>query len=411
VKIAMVAYSFYEMDNRVRRYAESLAGEGHDVEVYSLRKPQQPRHGELNGVKILRIQQRVVNENGKFDYLRRVTSFLFRSTAALSWRGLRRRYDLVHVHSVPDFEVFATLPLKLRATRVILDIHDLVPEFYASKFNRGTGSGTFRMLLAIEKLCCAYADHVIAANHIWGERLVARSVRRPNCTTFLNYPDPRVFARARTRPRQPSDDFVLMYPGTLARHQGLDIAVRAMPVIRREVPNAVLQIYGKGPQKEELQQLRDELNLQDCVRINAPIPMEEVVERMRDADLGIVPKRADDFGNEAFSTKILEFMSLNVPLLVAATRIDTLYFNDKLVRFFAPGNVDDFARQAIDLARNELARTQLASNGEACAVAHSWTQKKQDYFDLVEDLTGKPVRASSPSLKQAEADDADRRAA
>ena len=45
-------------------------------------------------------------------------------------------YDLIHVHSVPDFEVFAVLIPKLLGAKIILDIHDIVPEFYASKFNK-----------------------------------------------------------------------------------------------------------------------------------------------------------------------------------------------------------------------------------------------------------------------------------
>ena len=34
LRVCMVAYTFYESDNRVMRYAETLAGEGHHVEVF-----------------------------------------------------------------------------------------------------------------------------------------------------------------------------------------------------------------------------------------------------------------------------------------------------------------------------------------------------------------------------------------
>ena len=58
---------------------------------------------------------------------------------------------------------------------------------------------------------------------------------------------------------------------------------------------------------------------------------------MANADIGIVPKRNDSFGNEAFSTKILEFMSLSIPVVISSTRIDRHYFNDTVVRFFESG--------------------------------------------------------------------------
>lgn len=36
MKVCMVAYSFYENDNRVMRYAEALAARGDEVEVLAL---------------------------------------------------------------------------------------------------------------------------------------------------------------------------------------------------------------------------------------------------------------------------------------------------------------------------------------------------------------------------------------
>ena len=165
IKACMVAYTLYEMDNRVRRYAEALADQGAEVDVYSLKKPGQPDTGELNGVRIHRIQTRVHNEKSPFTYLAKLLLFLLRSSAALLINSMGKRYDVIHVHSVPDFEVFASLIPKLMGSKVILDIHDIVPEFYASKFNKGRDSLVFKTLVLMEKLSIAFSDHVIIANH------------------------------------------------------------------------------------------------------------------------------------------------------------------------------------------------------------------------------------------------------
>jgi len=53
-------------------------------------------------------------------------------------RQFSTRYQLIHVHSVPDFLVFAAIVPKLLGTPVVLDIHDVLPEFYASKFHVAT---------------------------------------------------------------------------------------------------------------------------------------------------------------------------------------------------------------------------------------------------------------------------------
>jgi glycosyltransferase involved in cell wall biosynthesis len=67
--------------------------------------------------------------------------------------------------------------------------------------------------------------------------------------------------------------------------------------------------------------------------------------------LGVVPKRADSFGNEAYSTKIMEFMSLGVPVIVSETKIDRYYFDDSVVRFFQSGNSDALADAMLEVMR------------------------------------------------------------
>ena len=45
LRICHVAYTFYENDNRVIRYAEARAERGDDVDVIALRRPGQARRG------------------------------------------------------------------------------------------------------------------------------------------------------------------------------------------------------------------------------------------------------------------------------------------------------------------------------------------------------------------------------
>ncbi len=123
----MLTYSFYESDNRVRRYAETLARRGDQVDVIALRRAGQGPYNELNGVRVYRVQERTRNEKGKKDYFFRIIKFFIRSAALLTRMHRERPYDFVHVHSVPDFEVFAALVPKLTGAKVILDIHDIVP--------------------------------------------------------------------------------------------------------------------------------------------------------------------------------------------------------------------------------------------------------------------------------------------
>ena len=382
MRACMVGYTFYENDNRVMRYAEALVARGDVVDVIALRKPGQPRVGEYRGVHVLRIQKRTTDERqGKLAYLTRMVRFLLRSFWCLAWRQVRFGYGLVHVHSPPDFEVFAALVPRILGAKVVLDIHDVVPEFYCSKFGVSKSSGIFRALMTAERLSIAFSYHAIVANDIWRARLLSRSAAPQKCTTVLNYPDLCIFHE---RPRHRHDDrFIVMYPGTINHHQGIDLAVQAFSLIREEAPKAELHIYGEGPDRQLVSDLIVSLGLQDRVFLFDMVPMVQAADVMAEADLGVIPKRRDSFGDEAFSTKSLEFMALGVPILIANTTIDEYYFDSSLVAFFESENVQALAREIVRLYRCADERRRLAERGRQFIACNNWSVKKECYFRLL----------------------------
>jgi len=384
MRVCMVGYMFYETDMRVRMYAEALAQRGDDVDVIALGNYDQQPCEIIRGVNIFRIQKRTRNERGKVAYLVRLVKFLLLSAATLSLRHLRNRYDIVHVHSVPDFEVFAALIPKLLGARIILDIHDIVPEFYASKFGVKKNSLVHRALVFVEKISCWFANHVIIANHLWWLTLTTRSAPESKCSVVLNYPNTTIFRR-RPRVRQ-HKKFIINYPGSLNQHQGLDIAIRAFALIKDEEPQAELHIYGEGPERANLSRLVGQYGLKERVFLKPLLPIEAVVQEMADADLGVVPKRNDGFGGEAFSTKILEFMSLGVPVIVAKTKVDEHYFNESVVKFFKPGDEQALAQAMIEIIRKQEVRDRLVYNANRFIEDYMWDKKQLEYLHLVDGL-------------------------
>lgn len=390
LRVAMLTYSYYESDNRVRRYAETLVRRGDSVDVISLRREGQAHFHELNGVRIYRVQERVRDENSKWEHLWRIMKFFFRSAALLTCKHFERSYDLVHVHSVPDFEVFAALVPKMLGAKIILDIHDVVPELYASKFNVKKESSVFRALVLEEKASIRFSDHAIISNDLWRNRLLSRSVLPTKCTSILNYPDNHLFRS--TEPPTQNGKHILLYPGTLNHHQGVDVAIKAFAKIRDAAPQAEFHIYGDGPARTELAELIRVHRLHDRVFLKDPVPLDDIVGIMAKADIGVIPKKDDGFGGEAFSTKTLEFMTLGVPVIVSRTQIDEFYFDDSIVRFFAPGNVDDLAAAMLALIENRTIRERLSANGLTFAKKNRWDTKQHLYLDLVDRLCGQIQR-------------------
>ena len=147
-----------------------------------------------------------------------------------------------------------------------------------------------------------------------------------------------------------------------------------------------MHIYGKGDSRDAIANLLRSLALEDRVFLHDMLPKERIAEVMANADLAVVPKRNDSFGGEAFSTKTLEFMSLGVPVLVAATRIDQYYFNDSVVKFFTPEDETDLADKMLALIEDEQQRQRLVTNAAKFVEDYTWENKKHLYLDLVDSL-------------------------
>ncbi|MGA8762908.1 MAG: glycosyltransferase, partial [Candidatus Sulfotelmatobacter sp.] len=274
-KICMVAYTPYEADNRVRRYAETLAKRGDQVDVIAISGAnfKQPE-SEINGVTVYRVQHREHDERSKWTYAWRLLRFLVRSSAELTRLHKRNRYDVIHIHNMPDFLVFAAWYPKLTGTKLILDIHDVVPELFANKFRTRLKSAYVGLLKATEKLSARFANHVIVSNHLWYDTVVARSVPEGKCSVFINHVDPEMFSRrARTRT---DGKFIVLFPGSLQWHQGLDIAIRAFAYVKTKVANAEFHIYcgAGGDQQVELKQLVRQLGLEESVKFNGGVPLD-----------------------------------------------------------------------------------------------------------------------------------------
>jgi glycosyltransferase involved in cell wall biosynthesis len=385
-RVCMITHSYYENDNRVTRYAEALANRGDEVEIIALRRDEQtPAEEVIGGVKVHRLQTRAgKKEQSKMDYFFPLLRFLFISSFWVTRGHRRKAYDLVHVHNIPDFMVFAAWYPKLAGAGVLLDIHDIVPEFYASKFAARKYSPAVFTLKRVERASAAFADHVILANHLWLEKYASRSAVPGKCSVFINHVDPNIF-----RPVQRKRDdgkLIVLFPGGLQWHQGIDIAIRAFKQITQQFPQAEFHIYGDGNMKPQLIQLAQNLELNGKVHFFEPLRIRQIAGVMANADLGVVPKRADSFGNEAYSTKIMEFMSVGVPVIVSNTKIDQYYFNDSTVRFFESGNAEKLSEVMLEMLGSVELRERMVSQAREYVAHNSWEIRKSDYLDLVDSL-------------------------
>src|SRR5438270_13900169 len=106
---------------------------------------------------------------------------------------LRRRYAIVQVHTLPDVLVFAAAVPKLMGARVILDMHELTPEFYASKFGNDDGF-VIRLIATLERLSASFAHRVLTVSKPTWKVLIERGIPPSKLEIVMNTPDERIFS-------------------------------------------------------------------------------------------------------------------------------------------------------------------------------------------------------------------------
>ncbi len=381
-----VAYAFYETDFRVSRYAEALAGPGRKTDAIALQSEGKKKVEIINGVRLRRIQKRRFDDQGgPFDYLVKMGVFFVKASAIILVNHLRYRYDLIIVHNVPDFFVFTALIPRILGAKVMLDIHDILPEFFCQRFHKPLGSAYGKLLRIAEYASVKFCNFVITGNDLWREKISKRDhIPLERTIGFVNYPHLEYFRGINYQVR--ANGLSVIYPGHLSHHHGIDIAVKAMPIVKKTVPQARLDIYAASwvPQyRYQLEHLIADLNLDGAVRIHPPKNIYELVEIYKTADVGVVPKRGGFFASEAFSSKILDFMASGIPIVASRTTIDEYYFDNSMIMFFEPENHEDLARCIVALHQDPAKRKALSEKGKRYASENNWEIKKQEFMNIV----------------------------
>jgi len=386
VRICMVAYTDYAYDSRVRREAESLVDRGDTVDVIALRKRGEDRVRILQGVRVIQPLMGRYRGGSASMYLVNYCLFFVVASVWLALLHLKNPYQVIQVHTMPDFMVFVAMIPKLLGAKILLDVHDLVPELYQSKFGLRGSHWLVRLVKRVERWSIAFADRAIAVHEPHLRALIQHGNPAEKFAILLNLPDPKIFTRGAHRAGQSDSSLKLIYHGTVAERHGLETAVRAIADARQVTTGLRLLIIGEGDGIPRLIQLLKELELTDCVELRSFVPNEELVPAILEADIGIVPILLDDFTKYMLPVKLLEYVAIGIPAICSRTETIEAYFDDTMVEYFPPGDINELARHIELLSRNPDRRRSLRVNADRFNQAHNWGKEKSFYFQLIDDL-------------------------
>lgn len=384
----MAAYTNYRRDPRVRREAEALVAAGHRVVFLASAQRGEPIREELAGVEVRKLRGIGNRRTSAGGYVVDYALFFARTMLHLMRHPLR--YELVHVNNMPDFLVFAAWLPRLLGRPVIHDVHDLMPELYCEKFGIGERHWLLRALRWQERAAGRFASAVLTVESRLKTILAARGIPSTKISVLMNLPDDRVFRPRAPAPRKPGGPVVVVYHGTLAHRLGLDLALRALAMLRArsECVPIEFRILGAGEERDALIALRDELGLSEVVRFSDGfVPVERVPALIEDADIGLVPLRASPGTDVMLPTKLLEYASIGIACIAPRTGTIGRYFDDGMLRFFEAGDVASLAEAIAELAADPARRERLVANtSERFVARYRWSEHRKIYTDLVDGL-------------------------
>jgi len=383
-RVCMIAYTNYVRDGRVRLEAEALVSWGHEVVFLALREGPRPRNYELSGVTVNELNVQKYQGKSTARYLLSYLMFTLLAFIACSRLFLQSRIQVVHVHNMPNFLVFAGLLPRLLGGRLILDVHDTVPETYATKF--GTNSRLLRGLLQLEeRICCGLAHRIICVNHVQREAVVQRGIPAEKIATIISMPK-FVSCNPDGNRRELGQAFRLVNHGTVSLRLGIDLIVRAVAELVREIPDFEFHLYGRGDDLEEITRLTESLGITEYVRFRGVVPWDELPKELAAMDAGIVANRRNVATELMLPLKLIDYVSLGIPAVVPRLRGIQYYFSEEMVSFFEPENIASMKEAILRLYLDKARRERQIQTAKAFLEKYGWENQQHSLLGVYQNL-------------------------
>lgn len=384
--ILMIGYTYYEIDPRVIREAEAAVDGGFDVDVLALRRPGSPVTEMVRGVRVIRVNQSKYRGKTHLRYLLAYLDFFVRCLVKITVLFVKQRYSVIHVNNMPDFLVFSTILPRLCGTKIILDIHDPMPNTFASKFKGGENGFFYRVLLWQERLSAAYCSLVITVHDPVRDGILLKHGLAPNSIKVIaNFADEELFP---LRKLYNVDGKVrCIFHGTILERSGLGTLITALASIRNKDRISV-RIIGEGDFSQTLKAMIQSMNLDEVVEFdNHTYDVHSISERIENCNVGLVPLEISSVTNFALPLKLLEYISIGLPVVTVRSYAISYYFSEEDCLFF-DWNDPESLRATLDrIAENPEILLHYRERVLAMRGRFAWTGEKEKYVELLRELT------------------------
>lgn len=359
-----------------------LVNGGHAVHLITPNDGLLPEQETLDGAQVTRVSQDL-----SLSFLERAIHF---GKSVLGHVSLHPDYDVVHYRNIWDGLLLAqsrrhfgykTLFEVNGLPSIELKYHypDIEPELLAK-------------IKEQELATLHLSDAIICPSRVTRDFIASLGLSRKLVTVIPNGVSPSDFSPSPLPLREENRIPVLLYVGTLADWQGLDILIKALPYIIEKKPVRLVMVgRGRSRQRKMLTKQIRKLGVEGSVEIRPAVPHHEIPQLIAQADICVAPLGLNDRNvtQGACPIKVLEYMAAGRPLLASNIPIVRELARDGIdVLMFSPSDPEDLARQALHLLMDiELSQKLVSSASQRALSKFTWHESQKKLLDVYEKLT------------------------
>jgi len=160
--------------------------------------------------------------------------------------------------------------------------------------------------------------------------------------------------------------------------------VQAMAKVVERIP-AEIWVYGSGDYLPEAVALTSQLHLEEKVHFSRTFfPVEQIPEMVCGMDLGIIGNRRNLACDQyMLPVKLLEYVYLGIPVVAPRLSVIARYFDDTMVRYYEPENVEQMADSIVELFQDREERERLARSASTFYQKHNIQAQADRYLNLL----------------------------
>jgi glycosyltransferase involved in cell wall biosynthesis len=238
----------------------------------------------------------------------------------------------------------------------------------------------------MERAAIGYADAAFTVTEELKALEVSRGANAEKIHVVLNGPQGANLLHARRPNVRPDPDrFTLIIHGTIEDRYGHDTLLEAIDIARREVPELRLRIAGTGTNLPRVQQMIVDLGLEDTVEYLGWLSLEDLVDELSAADVGVIAMKASPYSHVVHTNKMYEYILFDLPILASRLRSVSEYFDDSCIQYFTPGDPDSMAAGIVGLRNDAARRRALVRNARSLYDAqYDWDIQKEILLDVTD---------------------------